>query len=155
MSAESIARSSVTRFKKGHDPHNTVEIGHVRLTKDGYLEMKVRHDKDDSTNNFELVQRLVWEKHNGPIHEGYIIEFVDGNAMNVCIENLRMVSRVENILKNVTSDRSIVKRFFGIKKEAEIEKVIREIPQIIELKRSIILLKHKLNQKDERKASTV
>lgn len=155
MSAESIERTAKTRFKKGQDPHNTVEIGHVRVTRDGYLEMKVRHEKGKFNKNFELLQRLVWEKYNGPIPENYIIEFIDGNPMNVSIENLRMSSRAENILRNLTSDQSIVKRFFRVKSKAEIERIIREIPEVIDLKRKIILLKHKLNQKHGKETSTI
>lgn len=155
MSPESIERTAKTRFEKGQDPHNTVEIGHVRVTRDGYLEMKVRHEKGKFNKNFELVQRLVWEKYNGPIPENYIIEFIDGNPMNVSIDNLRMSSRAENILRNVTSDQSIVKRFFRVKNEAEIERIIREIPEVIDLKRKIILLKHKLNQKHGTETSTI
>jgi hypothetical protein len=61
MTDEMIARSVQTRFKPGQDPHNTVDIGHVRMTKDGYLEMKVRHDKSGKNKNFVLLQRLIYE----------------------------------------------------------------------------------------------
>lgn len=155
MSAESIANCSRTRFKPGHDPHNTVDIGHVRMTKDGYLEMKIRHDKSGKNKNFVLLQRLIWECEYGKIPKGFIVEFVDGNSLNLDLSNLRLTSRVENCLRNVTSDRSIVKRFFGCKDEDDIAKVIEDIPQLIELKRTILLLQYKLNKKNGKESATV
>lgn len=146
MSAEMIERSSKTRFAVGSDPHNTVEIGHIRMTRDGYLEMKVRHDKTGKNKNFVLLQRLIYEQHYGVIGEGNIVEFVDGNPLNLDINNLRLCTRVENLMRNITSDKSIVKRFFGIKSDSEIMKVIADLPDVIELKRKTILLNHQINK---------
>jgi hypothetical protein len=145
MSAEMIARTAETRFKVGQNPHNTVEIGYVRITKDGYLEMKVRHDEGEN-RNFVLLQRLIYEQHHGVIPEGFIVEFIDRNPMNVAIDNLRLCSRVDNLMRNITSDRAIVKRFFKINSEAEIMKVINDMPDVIALKRNTILLNHQINK---------
>lgn len=41
--------------------------------------------------------RLVWEKHNGPIPEGYVIHHKDGNGLNNSIENLEMMTRAEHV----------------------------------------------------------
>lgn len=40
--------------------------------------------------------RLVWEKHNGPIPEGYVIHHKDGNGLNNSIDNLEMMTRSEH-----------------------------------------------------------
>jgi hypothetical protein len=146
MSAEMIERSAKTRFALGSDPHNTVEIGHIRMTRDGYLEMKVRHDKSGRNKNFVLLQRLIYEHHFGVIGEGNIVEFVDGNPLNLDINNLRLCTRVENLIRNITTDKSIVKRFFGIKSDSQIMKVIADLPDVIELKRKTILLNHQINK---------
>jgi len=146
MTDEMIARSVQTRFKPGQDPHNTVDIGHVRMTKDGYLEMKVRHDKSGKNKNFVLLQRLIYEQHHGDIPKGYIVEFIDNNPLNVEIGNLRLCKRVDNLMRNMTCDQSIVKRFFGIKSESEIVKIISDFPDVIALKRNSILLNHQINK---------
>lgn len=146
MSAENIARTAATRFKKGQDPHNTVPIGHVRITQDGYMEMKVRHDKSGKNKNFVLVQRLVYEKHFGVIPVGGIIEFRDGNPLNVSPENLELKTRRENMIRNSVSDKAIVKRFLGVTDDDSVMKIIAEMPEIIALKRKTILLNHKINK---------
>lgn len=146
MSPEMIARTAGTRFNSGRDPHNTVGIGHVRITKDGYLEMKVRHDKSGKNKNFVLLQRLIYEQHHGDIPKGFIVEFIDKNPLNLDVGNLRLCERVENLMRNVTSDKSIVKRFFKINSEDEIMKVINDMPDVIALKRNTLLLNHQINK---------
>lgn len=95
MSGEAIKRTKATRFKKGNIPHNHKPIGHERITKDGYVEVKVRDGKKQK--NFELKHRLVWEQHNGPIPESHNIQFKDGNKLNCKIENLYMISRADQV----------------------------------------------------------
>lgn len=144
MSPEMIERTKATRFKKGQDPHNTVPIGHERISRDGYLEVKIQHLKSKGKNeNFEAKHRLLWMEHFGPIPEGMNIEFLDGDKMNIVIENLVLRSRKENLLNNTMCDSSIVKRFLGVKKPEFVEKIITEMPELIEQKRQTI----KLNQK--------
>lgn len=43
------------------------------------------------------IHRLEWEKHNGPIPNGFIIHHKDGNKLNWNIDNLEMLSRAEHI----------------------------------------------------------
>lgn len=149
MSPEMIERTAKTRFKKGQDPHNTVPIGHERITKDGYVEVKVRHLKDgeDSKNkNFELKQRFIYEENFGPIPEGMIVEFLDGDKLNFEPSNLVLRTLKENMLRNSYSDNGIVKRFFGVKNPGIVEKIIEEMPELIEQKRKTILLNQKINK---------
>jgi len=44
-----------------------------------------------------IVSRVIWEMVNGPIPEGYIIDHLDGNALNNKIENLACKTRGENM----------------------------------------------------------
>lgn len=148
MSAEMIERSAKTRFKKGQDPHNTVPIGYERITVDGYTEVKLRHLKNGEGNNknFELKHRMIYEENKGPIPEGMIVEFLDGNKQNFELSNLVLRTKKENLLKNSYSDSSIVKRFLGVKNPEMVEKIITEIPEIINQKRKTILLNQKINK---------
>ena len=53
--------------------------------------------KTAEPNVFELKHRLVWIEYNGEIPPGYNIQFKDGNKQNICIENLYMISRSEQM----------------------------------------------------------
>lgn len=83
-----------TWFQKGHEPHNTNYDGHKRLTKDGYIEIRVRKGK------YKLLHHHIWEREYGPIPPGNIIIFRDGNPMNVQLSNLKMITKSQNMKRN-------------------------------------------------------
>lgn len=95
-------------FKNGHLPHNTKPIGYERITKEGYIEVKVkmRPSQPGRGDNFITKQRLIWEEHYGPVPAGYCVVFLDGNNRNFDIENLHLVSRAENARINRQRMRS-------------------------------------------------
>lgn len=82
-------------FKKGHIPHTHREVGSERVNIYGYIEVKVAEP-----NKWRAKHHIVWEEHNGPIPEGHVIYFRDGNPRNVDIENLRLVSRKVHAVMN-------------------------------------------------------
>ena len=83
-----------TRFKKGNIPHNTKYDGHTRVNVDGYVEQRV------SIGVYKLQHRIIWEQHNGPIPEGFNVQFKDGNKLNTNIENLYLASKSQNMEQN-------------------------------------------------------
>jgi hypothetical protein len=151
MSAENIEKTKIGRFKKGQDPHNTVPIGTERLSKDGYVEVKIRHLKNGDANNKNFVSkhRMIYEKHFGPIPDNCNVEFIDGDRRNFEPSNYVRRTKTENFLKNIMSDASIVKRFLGVKEPELVEKIMTEMPEIIELKRTTIKLNQKINKQHE------
>lgn len=87
-----------TSFKKGNIPYNHKEIGSERITKDGYIMIKVR---DGCLNkNWELKHRWLYEKKYGKIPEGYNLIFLDGNKQNLDLENLKLVSKSQDLIMN-------------------------------------------------------
>jgi hypothetical protein len=92
-------RSASTRFRKGQKPHTWNPIGHERVTKEGYLQRKVT-DTGYTPADYVEVHRLLWEEHNGPIPEGHIVIFKDGDRTNIEIDNLMLISRGENAVMN-------------------------------------------------------
>lgn len=84
-----------TSFKKGNVPHNHRPIGSERKTIDGFWEIKV-----DEPNKWMLKHRWVWEQSNGKIPKGYVLVFLDGNRDNISLENLKLISRQENLVMN-------------------------------------------------------
>lgn len=147
MSAENIEKTKLTRFKKGNVPLNHKPIGHERITRDGYIEVKVRDAGVDSKNkNFELKHRLLWKQHHGDIPEGMNVEFVTGaDKINFSISDLVLRTKKENMIRNVESDNAIIKRFLGVKQPEIIEKIKKEMPELIDLKRNSIKLNKQLN----------
>lgn len=88
MTPEAIQRTKATQFKKGNRPANHKPVGHERIdNKDGYIIVKTKEP-----NVYEHKHRVVWEQANGPIPEGHNIIFLNGNRLDIRLENLEMVS---------------------------------------------------------------
>lgn len=79
-----------TQFKKGHTPKNHRPVGSERVTRDGYLERKIAEP-----NIWLQVHVLNWEAVNGPIPEGHVVLFKNGDKTNPDVSNLLLVSRAE------------------------------------------------------------
>lgn len=94
-----------TSFKKGHKPANTLPIGHVRCH-DGYWQIKV-FDTGHTKRDFVLCHHLVWQLHHGPVPAGHIIIFIDGDASNIEIENLRCIPRGAHVIINKRGLRNV------------------------------------------------
>lgn len=108
MSEKSLKRTKATRFKNGTMPHNHRPVGSTRITKDGYIEIKVAEP-----NKWELKHRKVWEEHNGSIPENCCVRFLDCDKTNCNIENLYLVSRAENveiIRQGLTTDNADINK---------------------------------------------
>lgn len=88
MTAEGIAASSRTRFKPGNRPHNQREIGTERTHADGYVYLRIE-------SGCVLKHRHVWEQTHGPVPDGYVIVFIDGNRQNCSLDNLQLLSRAD------------------------------------------------------------
>ena len=84
-----------TQFKPGHMPHNYRPVGSERISKDGYIEIKVKDPK-----TWQPKHRVIWEQHNGTIPKGYIVVFRDGNRRNLDIGNLALASRSISLKMN-------------------------------------------------------
>lgn len=82
-------------FKKGQVPVNHREVGSERISKDGYIEIKVAEP-----NKWKLKHRVVWEQHNGQVPQNRVVIFLDGNKLNVDISNLALISRSELKIMN-------------------------------------------------------
>ena len=95
--------SRKTQFKKGQEPHNTKHLGHERIcSKDGYILISVDQKNPHTGYDRHYVHkhRYIWEQANGPIPKGHCLRFIDGDKTNVCLENLELVTRYENMVRN-------------------------------------------------------
>ena len=95
MSKDLYEKCKGTMFKKGNVPSNHRPVGSERVTKDGYIEVKIAEP-----NKWRLKHLVAWERVNGPLPKGYAILFLDGNKQNTDISNLRLMSRSELLIMN-------------------------------------------------------
>lgn len=95
MCSEAIERTKKTRFKKGHIPKNATYNGHERITKDGYIEIRVRLGK------YKLKHIAEWEKINGKLPDKHCLWCLDGNKLNTDPNNWELITRRENLRRNV------------------------------------------------------
>lgn len=88
-----------TWFKDGHMPHNTKPVGYERITRDGYIEVKIkmRPSNPNCNDNFKAKHHIVWEEVNGSIPNGYKLTFLDGNKQNCDINNLALITNAEHL----------------------------------------------------------
>lgn len=102
MSPEVYEKAKSTMFKKGQRPHNTHPVGtEIQDAKDHYTYVKIAEP-----NVWKQKHHIIWEEHNGPIPEGMIITFLDGDNTNIEISNLAMVSRSEHAIMTTHKLRS-------------------------------------------------
>lgn len=99
MSANAIARTKNTRFKKGSVPSNVVPVGTIserRNERRGTVYLYIK----EKEHHWEQLHRHVWKNHYGEIPKGHNIIFKDGNTLNCEIDNLECVSDEKNMLRN-------------------------------------------------------
>lgn len=101
MSPEQYEKCKATMFKKGSIPPNRRPIGSERVTKDGYLKVKVQ---DGHLNkNWVLKHRYIYEQAYGKIPAGHKVIFADGNIRNFDLDNLILISDAEELIMNRNS----------------------------------------------------
>lgn len=96
MPADVYARCQPTMFKKGHMTHNHKPVGSERISRDGYIEIKVEEPK-----RWEKKHRVIYERYYGvKLGRNDAIIFLDGNRLNLDIENLVRMTRSELVRYN-------------------------------------------------------
>ncbi len=105
MDEEAIEASKATRFKNGHKPHNTLFNGAVRIRRwtDGSKYMFIRIEEGE----WQEYHQYQYEKHIGPIPDGHIVTFKDGNSLNCTPENLEAITRAEHASRNRNPEAAI------------------------------------------------
>lgn len=109
MSPDGIERSSATRFAPGHLPQNTKELLTERVSSDGYIYVKIAPGRSRKANDCWVGKHVLeWERVNGPLPEGMIVRFGDGDRSNFDPDNLVALTRSQNSRVNLMAKRGIV-----------------------------------------------
>ena len=101
MSAEAIEKTKATRFKKGQEPHNTLEDWQETIRTDKRHNRQYILIKIPGNRKIMYKQIYIWEQHNGiKLPKGNNIVFKDGNTLNCSIENLECITDAELMSRN-------------------------------------------------------
>lgn len=90
-----LMKPNRTSFKKGNMPKNHRPVGSIRLSKDGYVEVKIAEP-----NKWRLKHLFIWEQKFGPVPKGHAVVFLDGNKLNLTLENLSLIPRSQLLILN-------------------------------------------------------
>lgn len=106
----SPGRMASTQFRKGERRgaanENWKPIGTILADHEGYLRIKIREGIPGAATGFgntkiwPLLQRHVWEQHNGPIPPAHAIVFKDRDRKNCAMGNLECISRGDLMRRN-------------------------------------------------------
>ena len=95
-------RSVHTRFKKGQFPPNRdpdfYVIGALRVNTDGYIDMRTSFRP--GAHGWRGLHLVLWEDAHGPLPKGHCLRFKDGDGLNVELDNLELITRRDNMLRN-------------------------------------------------------
>jgi hypothetical protein len=93
-----------TRFQPGQTPHNTLEVGAYRITKDGTLQRKIGTTKGSNSKRWRGVHELVWVAANGPLPAGHIVVFKPGmrttQLADITLDKVECITWAENMRRN-------------------------------------------------------
>lgn len=95
-------RMKETQFKKGQiskrwDPELYL-IGALRVNTDGYVKMKVCNAP--GARAWRSLHVILWEDEHGPVPKGHCLTFRDRDSLNVCLENIELITRADNMRRN-------------------------------------------------------
>ena len=91
-------------FKKGQVPPNRKPFGHERVCpKDGYILIKVDMDHPHFPGRrgyYMAKQRYLYEQEHGPIPKGMVLRCLDGDKLNVDLDNWELITQALNARLN-------------------------------------------------------
>lgn len=122
-----IHGSNAGTFKKGHESFNKVPIGTVvkrKSTKNGAYYLWIKTRDGNLNNNFEPLHHYVWEQANGPVPDGYVLVFRDGNPENCDLSNLKPVLKAVHVIACTK---------FGYAPDADVNEAILNTAELMHL----------------------
>lgn len=96
--------ANATSFKKGQVPPNRTRLWTERIdSKDGFILINIPETNPYTgfPTRYKHKHVWLWEYHNGPAPKGSVVSFMDGNRLNVVIDNLMLLSREELLQLNL------------------------------------------------------
>ena len=141
-----------TQFRKGQLPKNTLHNGAITIRNDnrGVPQQYIRV----ALSRWVYLSRWTWEQYYGPIPKGMLVAFKDKNTLNCAVENLELITRKQNALRNSGSvaltDRYVASTMTH--RNPDLRQEILQMPELISLKRTLILLNRSIRHESNRPA---
>lgn len=145
LSPEKIERTKPNRFQKGHRPKHTKENGTITARRKSGTSQSYKFIRL-GPRNWKLLHVYLWEQVNGTLPPGQMLTFKNGDTLDCRLENLELITRAANVLRNSgslsLSDGFIAKCLSG--KNPELQKHIKaNHPELIKTAR----INYELNRK--------
>ncbi|VVS95327.1 HNH endonuclease signature motif containing protein [Desulfoluna spongiiphila] len=99
---QGVSRPNSGSFKAGIIPKSRRPIGSERIdSKDGYTIVKTAEINPKTGMPWWRPKHvLLWEHHHGPVPPGHNVQFIDGDRSNIVIENLELINKAVNAIRN-------------------------------------------------------
>lgn len=97
LGKKGLRLGQATEFKKGSVPANVQPVGALRINSLGDIDIKLA----PGPRNWLSLRRYAWELVHGPIPPKMCIVPINGDGHDTRIENLRLLTRAENIDHNL------------------------------------------------------
>jgi len=124
--------SPASEFKKGNLPYNTLYDGavRVRLHKRTGLSYKwIRLSK----GKWQQLHQKIWLDAGREIPRGHVLKFINGDSLDVRLDNLVCLDRKDQIKTNLDSDGFMAHLIAG--KDGVLKKELMKQPALLNLKR--------------------
>ena len=103
IGTKGVMKPNSGNFKKGSIPPNLRPIGSERICKkDGFVLIKIREENPYTGHDTRFKHKHVhiYEQHHGPVPDGFVVAFIDGDKLNCEPDNLMLISRAELLRLN-------------------------------------------------------
>lgn len=101
MEIDIYSKCQPTMFKPGNKPKNTDSVGTEKLLSDGYVWVKIDDKpKVPKKENWRQKHKLLWEQEYGPVPDGSVVIFKDGDPTHIELDNLECVTRSQLLILN-------------------------------------------------------
>jgi hypothetical protein len=102
MTPDQYQKAAPTMFKKGAIPLNSKYDGAISLRCDKRTPNNPRpyYYIRLAPKKWKELHLFLWEKSFGPLTKGQVVRFKDGNSLNCVIENLELLDRKGNMIRN-------------------------------------------------------
>lgn len=108
-----LSKPHTSRFARGQRPANYKPVGTIRKGgRQHYLFIKIK--EGGWPEAWRQLHHVVWERANGPIPEGSVVAFKDGNSENTALENLELFSKADWMAKRVLVEGRLPPEVAGV-----------------------------------------
>lgn len=139
--------ASKTQFKKGSTPLNTVLKGSVSIRPDKKGRL-YKYVKTGNIRGWQYLHIIKWIEKYGNVPKRKVLACVDGNSLNCDPKNWEPITKIENLERNSgrkdLTDKYVINMLTV--RNPDLKEKIKQYPELIELKRTELLLKRTINE---------